>query len=1007
MTYLSGSGSEPGMPLAHDVQSSGGLEARALLEQLRASMFGREPLTSIDRFRIHGVLGRGAFGSVLDAYDPGLERRIAIKILHRVADDPDEPGANSRMLREARALARLSHPNVVPVFAAGEHGGRVWFAMERVVGSTLGEWHAAHPPGSRRRARQALGLLLQAGRGLAAAHAAGLLHRDVKPANVLVGEDGRVRVADFGLVREATAGEGARTDRTAITERDVDYGITRTGTAVGTPRYMAPEQFQGREVDAHSDQFGFAVSAWEVLYGTPPFPGATASEIEQAIARGSIDPPAQVEVPAAVERVLRRALACAPSDRFRAMDDLLRELGAAMHGRSRWAMVALACVTTLAAVGLVLRPTEHTRPPCDEAAARAEIASLWAPPRRDAIAAVLRDRTPGYAEATLASIDRELAAFTDAYATQHVSACRALWHEGTADERDFDERMTCLRERRTIADAVLDRLEHATAGAAERAVSTVESLPSPRGCEALGASAEAPTPLASSLRARLATAQADLLADDTEAAAANAKAVALEARREDLAEILGDALELQTRARDAALLRDDAAEMVEAYEIAVATGDDDRAFHRALMLASHAAGRTQVDSAHRWLRHAESALVRTQEPGTANRAALALTECFVLHAQGRDGEARPRCEDAAALVDDPSAGDVRQGLRDRIREQLAVVYFNRGELDLAESILRALRAEAIVRLGATHPHVGTHATELSWIALARGDATTAVALAREGVETRVAARGPTDLFLITAHESLGEALAATGDFEEAERAYERALAVAQANPSGDDANDTIVRAGRRLPLAILWSRQPSRLSDAIELLQAIDRELRPLLPEHDAQVVETDQYLGRALIAAERYADAEAPLARAAAALKAQGDPDLPEVLVDRAVVAEAQGDMDGAREHYEAAIVAAGTPPSSPATVAASRLAAMSFAVGERGRARAWLELATLAAAGLDLEPTASGALELARALDLTLRGERDRAHAAVHAALERLATSHDLDAREQERRLARWSSR
>jgi serine/threonine protein kinase len=156
-----------------------------------------EAASMIGRFTILDIVGAGGMGQVYAAYDPQLDRRVALKVLHT----PDDEVARQRLVREAQALARLSHPNVVGVHEVGAHEGRVFVAMEFVEGETLKDWARSHAPGEPDRMRRALELLLHAGRGLAAAHAAGLVHRDVKPGNILVGRDGRVRVADFGLAR--------------------------------------------------------------------------------------------------------------------------------------------------------------------------------------------------------------------------------------------------------------------------------------------------------------------------------------------------------------------------------------------------------------------------------------------------------------------------------------------------------------------------------------------------------------------------------------------------------------------------------------------------------------------------------------------------------------------------------------------------------------------------------------------------------------------------------------
>jgi serine/threonine protein kinase len=222
------------------------------------------PTSRVGRYELLGELGRGGMGVVYAARDPALDRPVALKLLR--SDFGAASGA-ARLVREARALARVSHPNVVAVYDVGEEGGRVFVAMELVRGYTLREWQARAP----RSVEQVVDLFLQAGRGLAAAHAAGLLHRDFKPENVLVGDDGRVRVSDFGLARLLAGEAGPGSGRMGAGAVAVDRALTAAGTVMGTPAYMAPEQLRGEPVGPACDQFAFCVTLYEALWGGRPY----------------------------------------------------------------------------------------------------------------------------------------------------------------------------------------------------------------------------------------------------------------------------------------------------------------------------------------------------------------------------------------------------------------------------------------------------------------------------------------------------------------------------------------------------------------------------------------------------------------------------------------------------------------------------------------------------------------------------------------------------------------
>jgi len=276
-------------------------------------------------YQVFGQLGAGGVGVVYEAEDEHLGRRVAVKVLC----DPS-PTSLARFRREARSMSRINHPNVATVYDVGEADGRSYIAMELVRGQTLRQWLEAAPAWT-----DVIAMLRQAGQGLAAAHDAGLIHRDFKPDNVLVGDDGRARVVDFGLAKhhaELSEASGAAFDREALARELADGGITRTGSLMGTPAYMAPEQFRGQG-DARTDQFGFCVVLYEALFGgRMPFAGQTAEELFEATRRGRLRAwPKQTDVPASVRAVLRRGLQSRPADRHPSMTALLTALDRAIE----------------------------------------------------------------------------------------------------------------------------------------------------------------------------------------------------------------------------------------------------------------------------------------------------------------------------------------------------------------------------------------------------------------------------------------------------------------------------------------------------------------------------------------------------------------------------------------------------------------------------------------------------------------------------------------------------
>ena len=290
---------------------------------------GEMPLM-VDRFVIEDELGSGGMGRVYVAYDPTLDRRVAVKLLRdRLHMDLDR--AHERMAREARAMAKLRHPNVVTVHEVGTDRGGVYIVMEYVAGATLRGWRERTPDADW---RQVIAMYALAGRGLVAAHDAGLVHRDFKPDNVLVGDDGRVLVGDFGIANIEPSRDP--TDDTPTPAR-----LTRHGALLGTPPYMAPEQHRGEPVDTRTDQFAFCAALYEALYGTPPFAGETSTEIAERAIRGELTPPAREPgVPSRIHAAILRGLRADPAERFPSMAALLAELAVERRSRVRWIALA-------------------------------------------------------------------------------------------------------------------------------------------------------------------------------------------------------------------------------------------------------------------------------------------------------------------------------------------------------------------------------------------------------------------------------------------------------------------------------------------------------------------------------------------------------------------------------------------------------------------------------------------------------------------------------------------
>lgn len=293
------------------------------------ALFGAAEPARIGRFSLLGPIARGGMGVVYGAYDPKLDRRVALKLLH--TDRAGDDGTHQRLLDEAKALAKLDHPHVVPVHDVLELDAQIVIVLELLSGRTLAAWQAEQP----RSWSELLAVYAAAGRGLAAAHAHGLVHRDFKPHNAIIGDDGRVRVLDFGLAVAAEVGVSAAAAREAE--------LSTPGSAAGTLLYMAPEQLDGLPATAHVDQFAFSVSLYRAAFGSAPFSGTSLGELRASIAAGPREPSGRSagRAPRWLAAVLRRALAAEPAARFPSMTALLAELERP-RGWRRWRL-PLAC----------------------------------------------------------------------------------------------------------------------------------------------------------------------------------------------------------------------------------------------------------------------------------------------------------------------------------------------------------------------------------------------------------------------------------------------------------------------------------------------------------------------------------------------------------------------------------------------------------------------------------------------------------------------------------------
>ncbi|HEX5752978.1 MAG TPA: serine/threonine-protein kinase [Archangium sp.] len=862
-----------------------------------------------ERYTVLALLGQGGMGVVLSAYDARLDRRVALKVRHQ---DPSGSGGGhahrTRMLREAQAMARLAHPNVVAVYDAGTlEDGSLYIAMEQVEGQTLRAWCKQQP----RSWREVVAMYVAAGRGLVAAHEAGLVHRDFKPDNVLVGSDGRARVTDFGVARvdgphappPAEAHETDETPSPGVWETP----LTLPGRMVGTPKYLAPEILDGQAADARSDMFAFCVALHEALHGQPAFAGKTPAERMRAQREGRLNPlPAQTQVPAWVGRVVRQGLEAQPRRRPDSMRALLRALEDDPEQRSRARLRAagvgalVLALSGLAAVGW-LRQREQG-PRCEQMPRR--LAGVWDETVEARVRRAFLGTGLAYAEDTFQRTAAALDAYASEWGRRGQAVCEAL-RGGNASSLRLQEE-ACLERRR-------GRLEALTALFARgpdpellpRAVQAVQALESLESCADAEAQGAAP-PQDAALRARVAALRMELEAlaalyaagryregvRQGEALLASLEAVPWPPLKAEalyhlarLQEAAGDYAGAEARVREALPL--------------LAGARDERMVLRAWTLLCSLVGERQA-------RYEEALQLELTLLVSARRAADEATLAsalgsvgLTLYRMGRYEQARERLERALALRQKalgPEHPDVAASLGN-----LGGLFYDMGRYEESKAWNERALALRQKVLGPEHPDVATTFSNLGNVALKMDHPEEARAWHERALVLRQKVLGPEHPEVASSLNNLASLFYETGRYAESVGPYERALSIWE-KVLGPEHPDVALALGN-LALAL---DEVGRKQEAVALLRrALAVKQKALGPEHPS-TARTLGNLGNVLHLMGRAGEAVELLRRALAVKQKALGPEHPSTALSMCALGDALRELgrhDEARAHYQRAL--------------------------------------------------------------------------------------------------------
>ncbi|HYH94860.1 tetratricopeptide repeat protein [Hyalangium sp.] len=837
--------------------------------------------TILGRYTVLRQLGQGAMGVVLSAYDARLDRRVALKLLRAWSGErariDEEQG---RFLREAQAMARLSHPNVVGVYDAGRlEDGTLFIAMEHVEGQTLRQWQQG------RGWKEVLGQYRAAGRGLAAAHEAGLIHHDFKPDNVLVGADGRARVTDFGLARLSPGPVASGSLEPGLPALPTASGavapLTMRGDRwMGTPAYMAEEQFQGQRGDARSDLYAFCVALYEGLYGKVPYEAATVAELREAQRAGKVRPPEGVPVPAWVARTVLRGLQREPVRRPSSMGEVLKALAEDPEVKSKERMRKGAVTSAMVVLGvLAVWGWSDRQQRCEELGQR--LAGVWDETVKQRVRQALVATGLPYAPETAERVVKGLEAYAGGWVKQRTEVCLGVSREGeTRAESLWLREEMCLERRRSQLRALTELLSQAPdAELVSKAVQAVQALPPLEYCaDAKALTAAVPPPEEPTVRAKVEALQEQV--DRLEVLLAAGKFKLGVARADELvaqvepvgyAPLLARTLFLSAQLRSEAGDYKGAEERLQQAMTAAARGKDTatlaRAWSARVSVVGYRMGRLQEALS---LRPMVEQLVELADDDRIRASALTSLGMVLLEL-GRYEEALQECEAALALrekVLGPEHPEVASSLSD-----LGNVFQKQGQYEKVRQMDARVLAIREKVLGPEHPSVAAALNNVGADFWEMGQYEEARAAFARGLALRERVLGPEHPSVAASLNNLGLVLGDLGRYEEARVASARALAIREKALGAEhpDAAASLNNVG--LALLNLGRYEEARAT----LVRGLAIREKLLGPQHP-DVVSSLNNLGLTLKELGRYEEARAIVARGLAIREKVLGPEHPSV---------------------------------------------------------------------------------------------------------------------------------